>query len=202
MSHPLPKEYFLRPATELAPDLLGKLLCRKIEDKVIKLRILETECYFGEEDTACHAHKGQTPRTDIMYQAGGNAYVYLCYGIHSLLNITTGEAGHPEAVLIRGVENFIGPGRLTKHLSIDRSLNRMPLVPEHGLWIEDDGTRLDYTTSPRVGIDYASENDRTRLWRFIAKYSKAVKEKERFLSPFCVKNFYFKKLRFISPNLS
>ena len=169
MSKLLPKEYFLRPATELAPDLLGKLLCRKIEDKVIKLRILETECYFGEEDTACHAHKGRTPRTDIMYQAGGNAYVYLCYGIHSLLNITTGNEGHPEAVLIRGVEGSIGPGRLTKRLLIDRSLNRAPMIPESGLWIEDDGTRSDYITAPRVGIDYADEADRTRLWRFIAK---------------------------------
>ena len=169
MSRVLPKEYFLRPATELAPDLLGKILCRKIENETIKLRILETECYFGEEDTACHAHKGRTPRTDIMYQAGGNAYVYLCYGIHSLLNITTGEEGHPEAVLIRGVEGSIGPGRLTKRLSIDRSLNRAPLTPEHGLWIEDDGTRSDYITAPRVGIDYADEADRTRLWRFIVK---------------------------------
>jgi DNA-3-methyladenine glycosylase len=144
-------------------------LCRKIEDNVLRLRILETECYFGEEDTACHAHKGRTERTGIMYEAGGNAYVYLCYGIHSLLNITTGEEGHPEAVLIRGVEESMGPGRLTKRLSIDRSLNRAPLSPESRLWIEDDGTKTDYITAPRVGIDYASEEDRTRLWRFIAK---------------------------------
>lgn len=163
----LPKEYFLRPATELAPELLGKLLCRKIKGETIKLRILETECYFGEEDTACHAHKGRTPRTDIMYEAGGNAYIYLCYGIHSLLNITTGEQGHPEAVLLRAVEGSIGPGRLTKRLSIDRSLNRLPLCEESGLWLEDDGTRPDYTTAPRVGIDYASDEDRARLWRFI-----------------------------------
>ena len=169
MSRILSKEYFLRPATELAPDLLGKILCRKIEDKIIKLRILETECYFGEEDTACHANKGRTPRTDIMYKAGGNAYIYLCYGIHSLLNITTGEEGHPEAVLIRGIEESIGPGRLTNRLSIDRSLNRMPLIPESGLWLEDDGTRFEYTTAPRVGIDYASEEDRAKLWRFLVK---------------------------------
>lgn len=169
MSNVLPKEYFLRPATELAPELLGKLLCRKIDGEVVKLRILETECYFGEEDTACHAHKGKTTRTDIMYKAGGNAYVYLCYGIHSLLNITTGKEGHPEAVLIRAVEGSVGPGRLTKRLSIDRSLNRMPLCEESGLWLEDDGTRFDYITAPRVGIDYANEEDRSRLWRFIVK---------------------------------
>lgn len=169
MSNVLPKEYFLHPATELAPELLGKLLCRKIDGEVVKLRILETEFYFGEEDTACHAHKGKTTRTDIMYKAGGNAYVYLCYGIHSLLNITTGKEGHPEAVLIRAVEGSVGPGRLTKRLSIDRSLNRMPLCEESGLWLEDDGTRLDYITAPRVGIDYANEEDRSRLWRFIVK---------------------------------
>ena len=105
-----------------------------------------------------------------MYEAGGNAYVYLCYGIHFMLNITTGQEGHPEAVLIRGIEEATGPGRLTKRLSIDRSLNRAPLIPESGLWLEDDGSRPDYTTAPRVGIDYASEADRNRLWRFIAKY--------------------------------
>ncbi len=169
MSQVLPKEYFLRPATELAPNLLGKFLCRKIENEIFKLRILETECYFGEEDTACHAHKGKTERTSIMYEAGGNAYVYLCYGIHYLLNITTGEEGHPEAVLIRGIEHSIGPGRLTKRLSINRSLNRMPLTPESGLWIEDDGARPEFITAPRVGIDYANEQDRRRLWRFIVK---------------------------------
>jgi len=169
MSKVLSKDYFLRPATEIAPDLLGKLLCRKIENEILKLRILETECYFGEEDTACHAHKGRTERTDIMYESGGNAYVYLCYGIHSLLNITTGKEGHPEAVLLRAIEGSVGPGRLTKRLSIDRSLNRMPLCEESGLWLEDDGVRFDFITAPRVGIDYAAEEDRNRLWRFVAK---------------------------------
>ena len=169
MSRVLTKDDFLRPATELAPALIGKILCRKIEDNVIRVRILETECYFGEEDTACHAHRGKTERTKIMYEAGGNAYVYLCYGIHSLLNITTGEKGHPEAVLIRAVEGAVGPGRLTKRLSIDRSLNRLPLCKESGLWIEDDGTQLDFVVTPRVGIDYASEEDRNRLWRFVIK---------------------------------
>lgn len=165
----LPQSYFEAPATELAPRLLGKFLCRRVDGGVERRRILETECYFGEEDTACHAHRGRTPRTDVMYLAGGRAYVYLCYGIHNLLNITTGADGHPEAVLIRGVEGFFGPGRLTKGLFIDRSLNRLTLTPENGLWIEDDGTVLDFITDKRVGIDYASEEDREKLWRFIAK---------------------------------
>ena len=156
------------PATELAPWLIGKILCREIDGKIIRARITETECYFGQEDTACHAHKGRTERTDIMYRAGGNAYVYLCYGIHSLLNITTGEEGHPEAVLIRGVDDIFGPGRVTKYMSIDRSLNKKELSRENGLWLEDDGIVLKYAKSKRIGIDYAEAKDRDILWRFVA----------------------------------
>lgn len=164
----LPPLWYASPATELAPRLLGKLLCRMTENGVLRLRITETECYFGEEDTACHAHRGRTARTEAMYGAGGRAYVYLCYGIHSLLNLVTGPEGHPEAVLIRGVEGFVGPGRVTKHMQIDRSLNNLLLIPENGLWLEDDGTSLDFTTASRVGIDYASEKYREIAWRFVA----------------------------------
>lgn len=171
--------WFARSAPELSPLLLGKLLCRTTENGVLRLRILETECYFGESDSACHAHRGRTPRTDIMYASGGHAYVYLCYGIHSLLNVVTGEEGHPEAVLIRGVEGAIGPGRVTKRLSIDRSLNRVRLTPENGLWLEDDGTVLPFVTDRRVGIDYANEADRTRLWRFIAVADETVGENKK-----------------------
>ena len=102
-----------------------------------------------------------------MYEAGGNAYVYLCYGIHNLLNITTGPEGHPEAVLIRGVERISGPGRVTKTMEIDRSLNTLPLCPESQLWLEDDGYLPSYRADRRVGIDYASAEDRERLWRYI-----------------------------------
>lgn len=163
----LPSE-LREPATELAPWLVGKILCRDINGEILRARITETECYFGEEDTACHAHKGRTERTDIMYRAGGNAYVYLCYGMHSLLNITTGVEGHPEAVLIRGVENVTGPGRVTKFMKIDRALNKKELVRENGLWLEDDGFVSKYTREKRVGIDYASSEYRDILWRFIA----------------------------------
>ena len=167
----LPQSYFLKPATLLAPDLLGKLLCRKREDgSILRRRILETECYFGEEDTACHAHRGKTPRTEVLYREGGVSYVYLCYGIHNLLNVVTGNAGHPEAVLIRAVEGALGPGRVTKVLGIARLDNALPLSPESGIWLEDDGERTPpYEALPRVGIDYASKEDRERLWRFLAK---------------------------------
>ncbi len=166
----LEKEYFKRSAMELAPDLIGKLICRKFGGNIIRARITETECYFGEEDTACHAHRGRTPRTSTLYQEGGIAYVYLCYGIHSLLNFVTGDALHPEAVLIRGVEGASGPGRVTRLLGITCKDNALPLCPEFGIWLEDDGIRRGgIERLPRVGIDYASKRDRERKWRFLLK---------------------------------
>lgn len=159
---------FCLPADRLAPLLLGKLLCRRTDTGVLRLRILETECYLGEEDSACHAHRGMTSRNQPLYLRGGFSYVYLCYGIHNLLNVVSGPEGHPEAVLIRGVEGYIGPGRLTKAMSIDRSLNCIDLTASDVLWLEDDGTTLPYRTDRRVGIDYADPIDRERLWRFIA----------------------------------
>lgn len=162
--------YFARPATELAPDLLGKWLCVAHPDGTRRYRITETECYFGETDTACHAHKGRTSRTDTLYLAGGVTYVYLCYGIHSLLNIVTGGVDHPEAVLIRGVEGEVGPGRVTKLLGITTAQNRTPLCPQFGIWVEDDGTpQPSFKALPRVGIDYAAPADRERLWRYVVQ---------------------------------
>ncbi|MBO7196522.1 MAG: DNA-3-methyladenine glycosylase [Clostridia bacterium] len=165
----LNKGYFEQPATFLAPDLIGKILCRKTANGIIRSRITETECYFGEEDTACHAHKGKTQRTSTMYESGGITYVYLCYGMHAMLNIVTGPKNHPEAVLIRGVEAANGPGRTTKFMYITTAENALSLCEENGIWIEDDGARPEYTALPRVGIDYASKDDRERPWRYIAK---------------------------------
>ncbi len=163
------KEY-LMDSTELAPYLIGKLLCRKHEDgSVNKMRITETECYFGEEDTACHAHKGKTPRTRLLYEKGGVCYVYLCYGIHNLFNVISGREGHPQGVLIRGVEGYYGPGRLTKKLNIDRSLNGISLIDSGVIWIEDDGLSCEIQKGKRIGIDYAEKEDIERLWRFTMK---------------------------------
>ena len=152
----------------MAKALLGRVLCRRLDGGVVlRARIVETEAYFGEEDTACHAHRGRTPRTDVMYAAGGHAYVYLCYGMHNLLNVVTGPVDHPEAVLIRGVEGAIGPGRVTKMLQITRALNRENLVASERLWIEEgDGVKCRFKASPRVGIGYASKRDQARKWRF------------------------------------
>jgi len=163
----LDKNFYKMRATKAAPALLGKLLCVSHEGETKKFRITETECYFGEDDTACHAHCGKTERTKILYEEGGLAYVYLCYGMHSLLNIVTGEKDFPEAVLIRGVEGYPGPGKLTKALFIDRSFNYEDLLTSERLWIEDDGKRIRYKKTPRIGIDYATEKYRKILWRFI-----------------------------------
>ena len=159
-------DFYHRPCPDVARDLVGKVLVRRFEGRELRLRITETECYCGEEDTACHAHKGRTKRTEVMYAPAGTIYVYLCYGIHWLLNIVTGEENHPEAVLIRACEGKMnGPGRLTKALSITGQLNRGSILGDE-LWVEDDGFSCAVATDTRVGIGYASEADQSRLWRF------------------------------------
>ena len=156
-------------AVTAAKMLLGKWLCRRLDDgTVLKARIVETEAYCGEGDTACHAHCGKTERNAPMYEAGGITYIYLCYGMHNLLNVVTGKKDYPEAVLIRGIEKHIGPGRVTKFLQIDRTLNREPLATSTRLWIEDDGTPPPrFKATSRIGIAYAMKRDQNRKWRFV-----------------------------------
>ena len=166
----LTADFYTQPATIIAKELCGKLFCIKSEDGAVrKYRITETECYYGEEDTACHAHKGRTERTETLYRKGGILYVYLCYGIHNLMNIITGPENHPEGVLIRGLEGYNGPGKLTKALGITRDHNSISLTDSGFIWCEDDGFTCELTASPRVGIDYAEEADRLRPWRFTVK---------------------------------
>ena len=170
----LPRDFYTEHADRAAPALLGKILCRRDREsgEVRRARITETECYLGTADTACHASKGMTDRNRVMWDKGGTVYVYLCYGMHHMLNVVTGHKGEPEAVLIRGIEGHPGPGRVTKFLGIDRKLNGGDLVLSDEIWIEDDGSApAEYETSPRVGIDYADEADRVRPWRFTLKTS-------------------------------
>ena len=104
-----------------------------------------------------------------MYGPAGTIYVYLCYGVHWMLNLVTGEEGHPEAVLIRACEGkYNGPGKLTKAMCITGQLNRGSILGEE-LWVEDDGFRCDVEPDTRVGIGYASREDQERLWRFKRK---------------------------------
>ena len=154
-------DFYHRPCLEVAHDLVGKVLV--CGDK--RLRISETEAYVGEADTACHAHKGKTRRTEVMYMQAGTIYIYLCYGIHWLLNIVTGEENEPEAVLIRACRDAEGPGKLTKRLGITGDLNRQSICDE-ALFIEDDGFQCEVVTDKRVGIAYATQEDQDRPWRF------------------------------------
>ena len=135
-----------------------------------RLLITETEVYRGEEDTACHAHRGRTRRTEPLYMAGGHFYIYLCYGIHWLLNAVTGPAGRPQGVLIRACRGYEGPGRLTKYLGVTGELNCAGIASSSLLRIEDEGRKVYITTDKRVGIAYADEADRDRLWRFKARF--------------------------------
>ncbi len=169
MAKRLDRKFLSQPAAQLAPLLLGKLLCRRTENGILKYRIMETECYCGVEDTACHACKGKTDRTKVLYEKGGTAYIYLCYGMHSLFNVVSGKEGQPEAVLIRGVTGFNGPGKLTRAMKIDKTLNEADMVESDQLWLEDDGCQPGYVTAKRVGIDYATEEYRNMLWRFIVE---------------------------------
>ena len=159
----LQQDFFRRPCVEVARDLVGKVLIFQGQ----RLRISETEAYCGEADTACHASKGRTRRTEVMYMEAGTVYVYLCYGMHWMLNLVTGEAEEPEAVLIRACREAPGPGKLTKKLGITGELNRASVVSSDVLWVEDDGFSCFVTTAPRVGIGYASAQDQARLWRFV-----------------------------------
>lgn len=163
----LDRDFYTRPATTLAPELLGKVLCRKFPDgELQKFVITETECYYGPDDSASHASHGKTERTKTMFCEGGITYVYLCYGIHFMLNIVTGCAGHPEAVLIRGIDKAKGPGRVAKLLQIDKNINAADLCNSDVIWLQDIGARPKFRVSKRIGIGYAKQIDQDRLWRF------------------------------------
>ena len=161
------QRFYKRDCLEVAPELVGKILVHKTPQGEKRMRISETEAYRGEADTACHAHKGRTNRTEVLYSEAGTIYIYLCYGMHWLLNIVTGEKEEPQAVFIRACVEANGPGKLTKGLGITGELNRQSILGNDALWIEDDGSRYEIRTDKRVGIGYASPEDQDRLWRFI-----------------------------------
>jgi DNA-3-methyladenine glycosylase len=156
----------------VARSLIGKYLVRAIDGRTLAGKIVEVEAYVGQEDKACHASKGKTQRTDVMFGPGGVAYVYLIYGMYHCLNVVTEREEFPAAILIRAVEIdgelIDGPGRLCRVMQIDRSLNRADLTIGESLWFEDRGVsveRGDVGTHPRVGVDYAGEWAK-KPWRF------------------------------------
>lgn len=164
----LKKNFFDRDVKIVARDLLGCGLCVRSRQGQIKRQVIsETEAYDGEKDLACHASRGRTARNEVMYGPSGYCYVYLCYGVHWLLNVVTGSMGYPAAVLIRGSQEIEGPGRLTKSLGVDGSFNGSKLSKRNRLWIEPKEARVTHIRSgPRVGVDYAGEHWAKVPYRF------------------------------------
>jgi DNA-3-methyladenine glycosylase len=186
----LPRSFFLDDqVVAIAKALLGKTLCSCIGNAYTSGIIVETEAYNGVIDRASHAFGNRhTARTATMYQQGGRAYIYLCYGIHHLFNVVTGKTGTPHAVLIRALEPVDGiaimlartgkqelsrsltggPGALTKAMGISVAHNGIDLVKSKTIWIEDDGVSVsadEIVASARVGVAYAG-NDALLPYRF------------------------------------
>ncbi len=161
-----------RNTVALARWLLGKLLvvAGPPGSTPRRLRICETEAYHGPADRASHARRGRTPRAAVMFAPGGVWYVYLCYGVHEMLNLVTGPEGWPAAVLIRGIEGVSGPGRLTAAHRLDRRFNGRPADRTAGLWLEDDGwvvPRRAIRATPRIGVASAGPEWAAKPWRFV-----------------------------------
>jgi DNA-3-methyladenine glycosylase len=178
----LPIEFFARPVLQLAPDLLGRHLVRMLDGRRMVLRITEVEAYgarhHGKIDRACHAWRGPTPRTEIMFGPPGRAYIYLIYGMHHCLNFVCAREGLAQAVLIRAgeplegedliaehrggqlKENWTsGPGRLAAALALTREENGMIIAPPT-LWLEAGYpvARRSISRGKRIGIDYAGDS--------------------------------------------
>ena len=164
----LSHEFYCGDVLDIAPALIGKAIVRSWEDgRQTRHIITETEAYRGEEDLACHASKGKTTRTAVMYGEGGNLYMYLIYGMYWMMNVVTSVKDNPQAVLIRGLQDVSGPGRLTRRLQIDGSYNQENLITSPRIWIEDNGFKVDFSTHKRIGIDYAGEIWKNKEWRFL-----------------------------------
>jgi DNA-3-methyladenine glycosylase len=171
--HPnhLDRAFFDRPTLTVAEELLGKILvCGPYQGY-----ITETEAYIGEDDPACHAARGLTPRTAVMFGAAGFSYVYLIYGMYYMLNIVTEREGFPAAVLIRGVQllspspkNLNGPGKLCRELGITQAHNRVDMVSSPTLTVKDSNWKPTFRTTPRIGIKVGTD----KLWRFVAESEK------------------------------
>jgi DNA-3-methyladenine glycosylase len=163
------KEFFTGDVLYVAKKLPGMDIVIKHGEHEARYTITETEAYNGIADMACHASKGRTPRTEVMFHEGGVLYVYFVYGMHWMMNIVTGEENNPQAVLIRGAGKISGPGRVTRELGIDGSFNGESIVTSPRIWIEDTCRKVGVTTGPRIGINYAGEPWVSMPWRFLIK---------------------------------
>jgi DNA-3-methyladenine glycosylase len=166
-SNRLGLDFFRRDVLYVAPELLGKVLVRSFDNGVKQeFVITEVEAYRGAEDLACHASKGKTERTKVMFQQGGLVYVYLIYGMYWMLNFVTGETDNPQAVLIRGLSGCYGPGKLTKKLAIGKDFYGEDLAISKRLWLEDRNNSPIIKSSTRIGVDYAGDEWASKPWRF------------------------------------
>ena len=193
----LANSFFIRSdVTRIARQLLGKVLVTRIDGQLAHGIIVETEAYSYKEKGS-HAFKGMTKRNEVMFEGGGRAYVYLCYGVHEMFNVVTNKKGKADAILIRaleplsGIERMMdrmnthvmaritsGPGKLTRAMGIDRKLNGESLEMNK-IWIEDRGAKIkpmDIISGPRIGIDYAGD-DALLPWRFTIRGNKWVSKK-------------------------
>lgn len=168
MNERLQRAFYRRDVLEVAPQLLGQRLVKVGADgSLTTFVITETEAYRGAEDLACHASKGRTSRTEVMFGEGGHLYMYLIYGMYWMMNVVTGHMGVPQAVLFRGLREASGPGRLTRLLGVDHSFYGEDLVSSDRIWIESTGSNPSYATGPRIGIDYAGDPWKDMPWRFL-----------------------------------
>jgi len=164
----LQRDFYNRDVLDVAPDLIGKIIIVNPDGThERRFMITEVEAYRGREDKACHASKGRTPRTEIMFHEGGMIYVFFVYGMYWMFNIVTGVADDPQAVLIRGVEGITGPGRVARELGINRTFYGEDLVISERIRVSDTGKAATYMTQPRVGIDYAGEPWKSKQWRYL-----------------------------------
>lgn len=166
----LAHKFFRDASINTARELVGAYLCRRMQNgDIIRAKICELELYTQHE-RGCHAYMGRkTPRNAAMFMAGGHTYVYLCYGLHNMLNITLGADGYAAAVLIRALDfdGCGGPGKLTKKLNITRNDNKIDIcAPNAPIWLESRDGDPKIITTPRIGIDYAGV-DAKLPWRFV-----------------------------------
>jgi DNA-3-methyladenine glycosylase len=182
----LPREFYARDSAIVARELLGKKLVRRLDDILLTSLITDVEAYYGAQDSASHAFKGETPRNSVMFGPAGFSYVYFVYGKHYMFNIVTQKEGQPAAVLVRAVHPLTGlkrmqqlrkgnekhiadgPARLCQALNIDKKLNHLDLTQNRQLWLEPGAQikKMQIKHSPRIGIPYAEKQHRHALLRF------------------------------------
>ena len=199
------KEFYNRSALDVAQDLLGKVLVREVDGKILKGKIVETEAYIGLIDKACHAYNGRrTKRTEILYEEAGVSYIYFIYGLYHCFNVVTNKKDVAEAVLIRAIEpinelDYIsnirynkkydeltraqsknltnGPSKLCLAYLLNKDLNAIKLYEKGAVYITDDNNEdFEIVESKRIGIDYAEEA-KDFLWRFYIKDNIYVSKK-------------------------